>query len=89
MIDDEYEDESDYIEALYSCVVDLLSKRDGYLVAVKLAGQFIPFGPVYGLAQAKKYGRRFAGELRTEGFIQQLLAPSKLDDQQETKDNGK
>jgi hypothetical protein len=80
VMDQEYDDEAAYAAAVWDCVVDLLGRRDSYLVAVKLAGTNVPFGPVYGLTQAKKLGGRFAGELRTEAFIQAMRAPEGLED---------
>lgn len=82
ILDEEYESEADAATAVWNIVLDCLSKRDSYLVAVKLAGANIPFGPVYGLTQAKKLGGRFAGELRTEAFIQAMRAPEGLEDPQ-------
>lgn len=79
-IDHEFETEKDYACAVWDVVLDCLGKRDSYLVAVKLAGANVPFGPVYGLTQAKKLGGRFAGELRTEAFIQVMRAPEMLED---------
>lgn len=76
----EWPDENDYLKAMFKQVVDCLGRRDSYLVAVKLGGAFVPFGPIHGLTQAKKLGGRFAGELRTEAFIQVMRAPEMLED---------
>jgi hypothetical protein len=80
LLDAEFEDDKAYATAVWNTVLDLLAQRDSYLVAVKLAGVNVPFGPVYGLTQAKKLGGRFAGELRTEAFIQAMRAPEALED---------
>jgi len=82
VMDVEFEDDKAYATAVWNCVIDCLAQRDSYLVAVKLAGVNVPFGPVYGLTQAKKLGGRFAGELRTEAFIQAMRAPEMLEDPQ-------
>jgi len=78
---EEYADEEDYLVGMFNTVVDLMHKRDSWGVGIRFSEtQVTPYGPYYNKATAMKFGQRYANVLECDVFVQQLKAPSKLED---------
>ena len=77
----EYADEGEYLQALFDTVLDLMHQRDSWGVGIRFSEtQVTPYGPYYNKATAMKFGQRYANVLECDVFVQQLKAPSKLED---------
>jgi hypothetical protein len=82
----EYDSEDDYLEKMFDEVVKLLSLRDSWGVGIKFTeGTHVrPYGPIYNKATATRLGQNYASILGKGVFVQQLYAPERLLQKEDT-----
>jgi hypothetical protein len=81
LIAEEYDDEDEYIKAVWQGVLDCLRVRDSYGVGISFGDRgYVAYGPFYDKRKATKEGTRYASVLKVPVIVAELKAPSKLDD---------
>lgn len=81
--DQEFADEKEFLVTMFETVCAMLDERDSYLVAVKLGGKPVTYGPYRGLTPAKSALKKWVGAISApgqmaEGFLKKLKAPASL-----------